>query len=536
MMLFFVMPNFSNIDVLLSRPDLLITYALLYVGWIPIAAVLVWGLLEVWLFHRREHYRHNQKYVFLAVDVPKLTEESPKALEHLFSVVSATWGGPNFREKWIDGEVSPVFSFEIVSLGGYIQYFIRTPARFRDMVEAALYAAYPDVEIAEAEDYTKNAPEKFPSEEWRAWGCEQKLKNSNYLPIRTYDFFEHKLSQELKDPLGVMLEQYSRLRPGEQLWTQILLQCDPGQAWMKEGVEYINKTVGKEEKKVQKIGLVSGLAAGLKWLPEELANQTIGMTFGEAEGEKKEDPWKFLRMTPHDKARLEVVSDKISKPGCLVKIRHIYLAKPDSWLKSSRDKMLKGVYNQYTNLDSNSFGRVKRVAPKDDYFWQRWFKEIRATNLVRAYRRRDGVKGGEPFILNSEELATLWHFPTILQKAPFISKTLAKRAEPPVQLEFAQEGETEFKTAVERRRLEPLPVETVRPRIPEQQKRLKPKEKILIKIATPKATPKLPRIPASPPEADKKNIPDALRVLLEPGVELEDVGLASPPEETKISL
>jgi hypothetical protein len=36
--------------------------------------------------------------------------------------------------------------------------------------------------------------------------------------------------------------------------------------------------------------------------------------------------------------------------------------------------------------------------------------------------------------LNAEELATLWHFPTISTKAPLIKKAEARRAEPPVGL------------------------------------------------------------------------------------------------------
>lgn len=539
-MFFAVTIDLTGINAFLSRPDVLIYNALLYVGWIPILSVMVWGFMEVWIHHRQEHYRHHQKNVLLAVDAPKLSEQSPIAMQGLFSTVAAAWGGPNFREKWIDGEVSPVFSFEIVSIGGYVQYYIRTPTKYRDMIEAGLYAAYPDVEITEAEDYTKDSPDKFPDENYRAWGCEQKLKKPHYFPIRTIEMFEHRLSQELKDPIGLLLEQYARLRPGEQLWTQFVIQCDPEQHWVQEGVKYINDTVGKDEKKAHGPSMLGQLAAGVTWIPEQVVKEALGMVVGgEHDDKKEENPWKFLKTTPLDKVRLELVSNKISKPGMEVKIRHVYIAKNAAWMKSQRDKMLKGVFHQYAHQDSNAFGRVGRVAPKDDYFWQKWFKEIRATNIVRAYKHRDGERGGSPFILNIEEMATLWHLPSILERAPSISKTVAKRAEPPVQLELAEDSMADFTSAFSpsAKKMEALPVEFVEPVMPgggvglgvrslnAPDHRSEPDAYSNIQPPTPSTL----RIPTSNPQPPAP-IPDALRVLLDPNVELEDVGLSNPAE------
>jgi hypothetical protein len=101
--------------------------------------------------------------------------------------------------------------------------------------------------------------------------------------------------------------------------------------------------------------------------------------------------------------------------------------------------MLKGIFEQYANLDGNRFSRVERVGAKTDYFWHHWFANRRRTRLMRAYRTRHDEKGGSPFVLSVEELATLWHFPAVMHLAPFVRKTLAKRSEPPVQLPFVGE-------------------------------------------------------------------------------------------------
>ena len=67
------------------------------------------------------------------------------------------------------------FSFELVSIDGYIQYLIRTPKRYRDLIESAIYAQYPDAEISEAVDYTENIPHQYPDDEYGAWGTELNL-------------------------------------------------------------------------------------------------------------------------------------------------------------------------------------------------------------------------------------------------------------------------------------------------------------------------------------------------------------------------
>ncbi|MBT6334514.1 MAG: hypothetical protein HOJ29_00825 [Candidatus Magasanikbacteria bacterium] len=60
---------------------------------------------------------------------------------------------------------------------------------------------------------------------------------------------------------------------------------------------------------------------------------------------------------------------------------------------------------------------------------------------MKAYKERSpslGVKAWDKkarsFILNLEELATVWHFPLSHVKTPLIQKSATKRAEPPAGL------------------------------------------------------------------------------------------------------
>ena len=73
------------------------------------------------------------------------------------------------------------------------------------------------------------------------------------------------------------------------------------------------------------------------------------------------------------------------------------------------------------------------MTPKGDYFWQRWSENEKKMKVLRNYRNRSG-RGAPPYVLNIEELATIYHFPMVSVKAPLVKKTEAKRAEPPPSL------------------------------------------------------------------------------------------------------
>jgi hypothetical protein len=68
------------------------------------------------------------------------------------------------------------------------------------------------------------------------------------------------------------------------------------------------------------------------------------------------------------------------------------------------------------------------------YFFKKQRIAFRKTLLMSAYKARRIKVGKTPFILNIEELATLWHFPMSHVKTPLVMKAEGKRAEPPSTL------------------------------------------------------------------------------------------------------
>lgn len=405
-------------------------------GWVVVVILAVMGLWYAWMTWRQNSWASRIEHVLLAIDVPKETEQTPKAVEHIFSTIYGTVAFYDRIEKYWHGKIPPSFSLEIVSIDGYVQFFIRSWSKLRDVVEAAIYAQYPDAEIAEVEDYTKAAPKEFPAEGWDLFGIEFKPFNKSPYPIRTYPEFEDSVSGELKDPIAALLEGLSKLQPGEQLWLQILISPDSGIDVRAEGEGIIKK-------------LIKAKAGGKKNILQEFASDFMGQILPPPEGassKKEEPPTMMLHLTPGEKKVVESIQLKLGKVMFNSKIRAIYVGRKETFAKARTISTLKGAIGQFTQMDLNGLWANPTVATKSDYIWQR--KKIfeylslfmystfvtRQNTILRAYRSRDMSIGLTPFALNTEELASLYHFPIITVKAPLLKKTEAKRAEPPFKL------------------------------------------------------------------------------------------------------
>ena len=288
--------------------DAILFDILIWFGWIPIFITLAWGFTHVWQEHRRGIFSSKLKFTLLAIDVPSATEQSPKALENLFANLYGTKSSLTWKETWIDGKLHPVFSFEIVSTQGYLQFLVRTQTRFRDIIEAGIYAHYPDAQVTEVEDYAQYFPNEFPNDEYEMWGAEFVLDRPQMYPIRTYVAFEDRLSQEIKDPLGNTLEQMGRMRPGEHMWMQILVQPSTND-WQKAAIKFVAKVYGKEEKSKASL-LGKALEAALS-IPSGVINAATevdlsAILFGKGEG-VEEDIWKAFKISLHEKEEAEGV-------------------------------------------------------------------------------------------------------------------------------------------------------------------------------------------------------------------------------------
>lgn len=431
---FFVI-DFDAISAFFDQPIFSIVIQIFAIGgWILLAWLLLYATVK--LFHEFRVLKYVQRWKFrvLAIDIPQENIQTPMAVEQMFSHVAGALVHLDVKEKYWDGIKQRWFSFEIVSIEGYIQFIIWTEEAFVDLVEAAMYAQYPEAEITEIEDYVDMVPSSYPNKTHDIWISDFGLSENSGMPLRSYREFEHNISKDtvLKDPMGTFLESFTRIGPGEQMWFQILIE-PTGNDWKEGAIEKINELIGATSH--HKAGILSALTdnaltkelgAGV----QEILAQLSGSPAAEAsESHEKEGPPNQLQyLTPGKKTLIENMEKKISKIGFKTKMRGAYIGRKEVFNPNRGVNALLGAINQYNIPSSNSI--VSTVHAHHN----RRIDIKRKNKLIKAYRKRKIGAGGNAFILNIEELATLWHFPMSHVKTPLVQKSTIKASEPPPSL------------------------------------------------------------------------------------------------------
>jgi hypothetical protein len=214
-----------------------------------------------------------------------------------------------------------------------------------------------------------------------------------------------------------MLEWLGSLKKGEQAWVQILIQ-----GHSKEGLKY-GRIVTRPDWK-------GGIDKEIK---EIVKKATL----------KPEDDKapKFIQLSEGQKAVVDAIQRAASKPAFDTMIRCAYIAEKSAFNPNNIGGLL-GSFKQYGSGDLNGFKPGFNAG--FDYPWQDFRGSRKAKNemkLLEAYKRRSFFNTpfkhfhAQPFILTTEELATMWHFPSAeVAATPTLSRIPSKKGEAPANL------------------------------------------------------------------------------------------------------
>ncbi len=405
-------------------------------GWLFFVWLLIFAAITFYLEYRQNKYSADWKWVLLAIDIPPLNVQTPKAVEQMFAHLAGAFNQPDIAEKFYYGFKQRWFSFEIISIEGYIQFLIRTEESFRDLVEASIYAQYPEAEITEVEDYTDDTPEQFPSDDYDIWMADFGTEQDDSYPIRTYQDFQDSMSKDevLKDPMSAFLESFSRIGPGEQMWFQILLE-PISSSWKEKSIRKVKELIGDSAAAAEAGSkLADAITRSSLKAIESIGDQIFGReASASAGGESDKQPPNLLQyLTPGQSKLVEDIEEKISKIGFKVKIRAAYLARREVFKTERGVNLIIGAINQFNKPNTNSI--VPTYGVNVSYFFKDSRTAQRKTMMLKAYKKRKMNVGANPFVLNIEELATLWHFPLAYVKAPLVQRAQARQTEPPIGL------------------------------------------------------------------------------------------------------
>jgi len=415
---------------------------------LPFLGLLLLGYaaFKMWLHYIQQDFISGIDFVLLEIVPPREVLRNPKAMELFITNALFHWSMKGGMEEYWQGAVWFWFSLELVSIDGQVHFYIRTPTRIRGLIETQMYAQYPQAQVKVADDYTLAVDEISERSSWNGWGCEFELLKPEAYPLKTYvDYgLDKDPDEEYKvDPISPVIELFGSLQKGEQMWMQIIVT--PSKKSYHTHGTWFGKHDWVAESQIQV----------RKLLKDYTAVKGKGQTLGT-------DARIEIRVPNYLDRVVKAMNAKTAKLGFDTGVRVMYIAKKEAFSMSNR-RNLRLVFRQYTAPDSNglsrfnstqgdAYGGIFTISKKTVmYIANRMLHEYREREFFHVPMRHHlfsthtipwplspaiflAYKHHKTFVLNTEELATLWHFPGQILKVPTLERIESKEATPPPNL------------------------------------------------------------------------------------------------------
>jgi hypothetical protein len=401
--------------------------------WIPLFLLRYFWIM--WMYYIRYQSWFNTEHVLLEITLPPEVEKSPLAMEVVLSSLWNSAGEATFIARLWKGNYRPIWSLEIASNEGRVGYYMHLRKSWQNIIEARIYGQFPEAKISVVEDYASKVP--YNPEEYSLWGLEYEKQQPGAVPIRTY--YEYALDKDtdspetMVDPISNILEFFSSIGKDEYLWLQIIVKARKKDEWY--GFYKKSDAFMEGGKKVIQDMIVSAAKRSGGILKE--------LKIGDPEGAalKQAASRGAGLLSEDERNKLEAVEKSMGKLIFEAGMRGIYLAKKERFNPVNNGGLIR-MFDAYRSVDLNALNPTRGLIPFD-YPWQD-FHDIRK-NRVREqlyfhYRNRAYFYvpyDQTPIFFTSEELASLWHFPSSAINPPGLERVAAKRAEAPPGLPTA---------------------------------------------------------------------------------------------------
>jgi hypothetical protein len=364
------------------------------------------------------------KYTVLELKLPKDTFKSPLAMEVFLNSLHNTSDGSLYAQYW-KGETRPWYSLEIVSIEGQVKFFIWTEDRRKAGLMSALYSQFPQIEVYERGDYTRGV--HYDPTTMKMWAAEFKFTMEDPYPIKTYvDYgLDKDPKEEFKvDPIVPLIEFLGSVGPNQQIWIQIPIQAHvksvrkPGHLWKKT-----DPWIDKAKELVNKM---------MKRDPKTLVTGDVDPETGFSKGPV---------LSKGEKDVIDAIERSLTKHPFDCGIRAIYFGKKDAFDAPFGAGGVVGSFKQFSAAHLNGFKpngdkwTMQFSHPWQDYKDRR--KTMACKGALKAYKRRSYFYPpykSTPMVMNTEELATVYHFPGSVAATPTLDRVPSKKSEAPNNL------------------------------------------------------------------------------------------------------
>ncbi|MEK7608536.1 MAG: hypothetical protein AAB495_03070 [Patescibacteria group bacterium] len=439
------------------------------IWWIIVFVIFFPIARNAWMSWRQEEYKGRIPFVLLELHIPREIKKSPKGMEQIFSAIHSLRNAPgNLKEWYWEGEVTLWFTFEMVSHGGEIHFYVRTPKKHKELVEAAFFSYYPDIEITQPEEYLDSLPRNMGEvyeRGYELWGTELILAKSAAYPIKTYLDFESPDEDKQYDPISAFLEVLGKAKPGEFVGIQIIVAA-LGPDWSVQFEGLIDSLKDRKEKMLRvKKGGGSSVGTAAEFPGGILPAFSVVKKVAEATSQEQALGRALLQRTPGETDVLKAIEENLSFPAFETRIRIMYISPKEIFLENFPRRGISGAFNQYAAVNLNSFRKNTPGVETRGQIWDwphifsKYRVRYRKQRMLSSYRSpRLPSKmftsklmtsylfgwnfGAKSFPMNIRCLSSLFHPPTFLVlTAPHIKRVVSRKAGPPAGLPiYGEEG------------------------------------------------------------------------------------------------
>ncbi|MFC1656674.1 type IV secretory system conjugative DNA transfer family protein [Patescibacteria group bacterium] len=379
---------------------------LIGIGLLVMAGILITfplsKFLKSYLLQKKETKQFQDRTLYL-IQVPKHsgTKEEQNTssrdlsiawtgiMEQFLASMAGIYEGDWQHALWGQEHIS----LEILSKGGQINFFVSCPGYLSDLIEKQIHSFFHGAQIQKAPAY--NLFDNINSADYlnHTASAQLGLSRSFVYPLRTYKDLEH-------DSLNNITTALSKMGNDSNAAIQILIRPSVSK-WQKKCEEKIKSMY--EDKK----------PSGVQGFASEVGKAA----FNPQKKDNKPDIQAPPTITANKEQEIGLIQKKASKVGFDAKVRLIVVSSNINIAKSHLQNLLNS-FAQFTDQGGNRLQKLKFP-----------FRNIQ-TEVFDFVLRRFGSPN-LAIILNTEELATLYHFPNKSIATPNIQWLSAKTAAAP---------------------------------------------------------------------------------------------------------
>jgi len=309
--------------------------------------------------------------VFLQILIPKKEAPSDERKEEKKDFKEAA----SIMEQFFAGIHSVgwdcILSFEYAVLKDQVYFYVIVPRKYKEIVEKQITSFYSDAVVEQVEDYNIFKPEAHQDSAYVV------LNKPFTYPLKTYDQLE-------SDPLNTITNSLSKLSADEGAAIQIMIKPVKDK-WQKKCTKLAERIYSGKKKR--------------GFNPFEILGDFLNMLFrGESTDTKKDEDQK--KITPLTEETVKAIEKKSHSVGFDTVIRLVTSAKT----KREATAQLKNIISSFAQFSTPHINAFKPTEKHSD-------KSLIVNFIFRFFKRT--LLSMKKMILSTEELASLFHFPSI---------------------------------------------------------------------------------------------------------------------------